>query len=155
MPRCPAPGFRLEAEKGLGEIHFSGKYSPGRKCQEPHHWVIRGCQVLCTCAWRSMSFSCVLKVKKPFRSWVTHLLGPQKGNPTLPCFCKYHTSLRSQQRRLWYDISLLSESALLCALSFPMNAAVNPNRNAHAQRDFPVVQTLAGQVSAALAWFHG
>ncbi|CAK6449507.1 unnamed protein product [Pipistrellus nathusii] len=39
--------------------------------------------------------------------------------------------------------------------SFPMNAAVNPNRNAHAQRDFPVVQTLAGQVSAALAWFHG
>lgn len=39
--------------------------------------------------------------------------------------------------------------------TFPMNAVVDPNRNTHAQRDFPVVQTLAGQVSAALAWFHG
>lgn len=39
-----------------------------------------------------MSFSCVLRAKKPSRSWVTHLLGPQKetqscyafANATLP-----------------------------------------------------------------------
>lgn len=81
-----------------------------------------------------MSFSRVLKVKKSFRSWVTHLLGPQKK--TQPChgFAKSTLPLCSQQQKWWYNISLSSECRPLPALYFPMNPAAGANRCAHAGR---------------------
>lgn len=67
----------MEAEKDLGEVQFAGgDVLLGGKVKNPKDWLIRGSPIIPTCARRSMSFASVYLVRRPFWSWVTHLMDP-------------------------------------------------------------------------------
>lgn len=65
--------------------------------------------------------------------------GSPKGNPILPCFCKYHASLCSQWQKLGYNISLCQNQGFCLGHIFPWI----PHRYVcTSRREFSTVQTL-------------
>lgn len=113
--KCLSLGFRLvETEKGLGEIQCMGICIPGRKSEESQ-WLSRGPQATSNLAWGSMSLASVSS-QENLSELGNSSTCSLKGNPILPCFCKYHTSFYSQKQTLWQYFTFVRIKESICTI---------------------------------------